>query len=188
MDKFTREEILEQRQKIIDLLRSTNRCGIETLIKFLDKSKFFFCWGSFRHHKYVGGLAEHSLEVCKIALEENDGSVDRDSIIIASILHDMCKVMYDFPPEKGYYGHGSKSVQIIEDYVGFKLTDEEWRAIRFHMGSKSSRYDEETAKEYNIAKSEKLWELIHTSDCLSCGNYSKSMRPIVKGVMSLFNL
>jgi predicted HD phosphohydrolase len=136
----------------------------------------------------VGGLAEHSLEVCKIALEENDGSVDRDSIIIASILHDMCKVMYDFPPEKGYYGHGSKSVQIIEDYVGFKLTDEEWRAIRFHMGSKSRRYDEDTIREYEIARTEKLWELIHTSDCLSCGHYPKSMRSTVKSIMTLFNL
>lgn len=188
MEKFTQEELLEQRQIIIDLLRSTKRPRIETLIKFLDKSKYFFCWGSFRHHKYVGGLAEHSLQVCKIALEENKGGADRDSIIIASLLHDLCKVMYDFPPEKGYYGHGTKSVQIIEDYIGFQLTDEEWRAIRFHMGSKSYLRDEETAKEFYKAQSEELWYLIHTSDCLSCGNYPKSMRSTVKGIMSLFNL
>lgn len=188
MEKFTREEILEQRQTIINLLRSTKRAGIETLIKFLDKSKYFFCWGSYRHHKYLGGLAEHSLQVCNIALEENNGLVDRDSIIISSLLHDVCKVMYEFPPEKGYYGHGTKSVQIIEDYVGFKLTDEEWRAIRFHMGSKSYVRDENVAREFRKAQSEELWNLIHTSDCLSCGNYSKSMRPMVKGIMSLFNL
>lgn len=188
MDKFTREELLEQRQKIINLLRSTNRGGIENLIKFLDKSKYFFCWGSFRHHKYVGGLAEHSLQVCEIALEENSGAVSRESIIIAGLLHDVCKVMYTFPPERNYYGHGSKSVQILEDYIGFKLTDEEWRAIRFHMGSKSYLREENTAMEFRIAQTEELWKLIHTSDCLSCGNYPKFMRNTVKNVMEIFNL
>jgi predicted HD phosphohydrolase len=188
MEKFTKEELLAQREEIINLLRSTKREGIETVIKFLDKSKYFFSWGSYKHHKYVGGLAEHSLEVCKIALEENNGLCDTNSIIIASLFHDLCKVYYEFPEELGYYGHGRKSALILEDYLNFKLSDEEWRAIRFHMGSKSRRYDEDTIREYEIARTEKLWELIHTSDCLSCGNYSKSMRPLVKGVMNLFNL
>ena len=187
MEKFTRDELLKQRDEILKLLRSTKRSGIENVIKFLDKSKYFFSWGSYKHHKYIGGLAEHSLEVCKIALEENKGC-DINSVIIASLFHDICKVYYEFPEEKNYYGHGSKSVQILEDYLNFKLTDEEWRAIRFHMGSKSSKYDDETMLQYNIAQTEELWELIHTSDCLSCGNYSKSMRPLVKGIMSLFNL
>jgi predicted HD phosphohydrolase len=154
MEKFTQEELLKQREEIIELLRSTNREGIETLIKFLDKSKYFFCWGSFRHHEYVGGLAEHSLQVCKIALDEWKGGCEKDSIIIASLLHDICKVMYEFPEERGYYGHGSKSVQILEDYLNFKLTDEEWRAIRFHMGSKSYLRNEELAHEYEKAQKE----------------------------------
>ena len=121
MEKFTREELLQQRETIINLLRSTNRDGVERLIKFLDKSQYFFCWGSFKHHKYVGGLAEHSLQVCKIALEDRKGNCDTNSIIIASLLHDICKVNYDFPVERGYYGHGTKSVQILEDYLDFKL-------------------------------------------------------------------
>ena len=41
MEKFTREELLKQREEIVTLLRSTNREGIDTLIKFLDKSKYF---------------------------------------------------------------------------------------------------------------------------------------------------
>jgi HD superfamily phosphodiesterase len=188
MEKFTQEELLQQRETIINLLRSTNRDGIERLIKFLDKSQYFFCWGSFKHHKYVGGLAEHSLQVCKIALEERKGNCDTNSIIIASLLHDICKVNYDFPVERGYYGHGTKSVQILEDYLNFKLTDEEWRAIRFHMGSKSYLRDKDMAKEFKKAQDEELWYLIHTSDCLSCGNYSKSLRGLVKDIISTFNL
>ena len=38
MEKFTKEELLAQREEIINLLRSTKREGIETVIKFLDKS------------------------------------------------------------------------------------------------------------------------------------------------------
>ena len=38
------------------------------------------------------------------------------------------------------------------------------------------------------AQDEELWHLVHTSDCLSCGNYSKSMRGLVKGIISTFNL
>jgi predicted HD phosphohydrolase len=188
MEKFTQEEILSQREEIISLLRSTNRDGIEKLIKFLDKSSYFFCWGSYRHHKYKGGLAEHSLQVCKIALDESSENCDRNSIIIASLLHDICKVMYEFPPERGYYGHGSKSVQIICDYLNFKLTDEEWRAIRFHMGSKAYLNNEELVEEYTKAQNEELWHLVHTSDCLSCGNYPKFMRPMVKNIISTLNL
>lgn len=188
MEKFTKEELLEQREGVIKLLRSTKRDGIETLIKFLDKSKYFYCWGSPKHHKYIGGLAEHSLQVCKIALEENKGKCDENSIIIASLLHDICKVYYDFPIEKGYYGHGTKSVQILTDYLGLNLTDEEWRAIRFHMGSKAYLRDEITMEQFKKAETEDLWKLIHTSDCLSCGHYPKIMRSTVKGIMKVFKL
>ena len=86
MEKFTQEQLLAQREEIIGLLRSTNRKGIETLIKFLDASKYFFCWGSQKHHKYIGGLAEHSLQVCRIALEENNGECDESNIIIGGEL------------------------------------------------------------------------------------------------------
>ena len=188
MEKFTQAELLAQRDEIINLLRSTGREGIEVVIKFLDASKYFFCWGSYRHHKYVGGLAEHSLQVCKIALEESKGKCDRNSIIIAALLHDICKVMYEFPEEKGYYGHGTKSVQILCDYLNFELSDEEWRAIRFHMGSKSYLRDENLIEEYSKAQSEELWYLVHTSDCISCGDYPKFMRPMIKSIISSFNL
>jgi predicted Zn-ribbon and HTH transcriptional regulator len=75
-----------------------------------------------------------------------------------------------------------------QDYLNFYLTEEEWRAIRFHMGSKTNLRDKELSKQYSIAQKEQLWYLIHTSDCLSCGNYSKSMRGLVKGIISTFNL
>lgn len=128
------------------------------------------------------------MQVCRIALEERKEDTDPNSIIIAALLHDLCKVNYEFPEERGYYGHGTKSVQILEDFLNFELTDEEWRAIRFHMGSKSYLRDEETAKEFNKAQNEELWNLIHISDCLSCGNYPKFMRSTVKNIITALNL
>ena len=190
MTNFKNDKISLQREKIIKLLRSTKRKGIETLIRFMDESNYFNCWGSFRHHKYNGGLAEHSLEVYDAALS-NNSNCDKNSIIIASILHDLCKVQYDFPKETGDYftkGHGTKSVRIIEDYIGLKLTDEERRAIRFHMGCKSKIKDEEELKEYTKARDEELWELIHSGDCISCGNYPKTLHSVVRNVISFLGL
>jgi predicted HD phosphohydrolase len=190
MDKFTHEELLEQRQKIIDILRSTKREGIENLIKFLDKSKYFFCWGSFNHHKYVGGLAEHSLEVYNAAILNNK-NCNEDSIIIAALMHDLCKTNYAYPKEVSAYfsqGHGSKSIKILEDYIGFSLTDEERRAIRFHMGSKCYLPTESDRQEYEKARTEELWELIHSGDCISCGKYPAFLHSTVRTVIKAFKL
>ena len=44
MEKFTQEELLQQREEIISLLRSTKRDGIERLIKFLDKKPLCSVW------------------------------------------------------------------------------------------------------------------------------------------------
>ena len=190
MDKIKNNDIKEQRLKIIELLLSTNRKGVENLIDFLDKSNYFNCYGSFKHHVYNGGLAKHSLEVYENALKHNK-NCDINSIIISSILHDVCKVQNIFPEETINYfafGHGSKSVKILEDYVGFKLTDEERRAIRFHMGSKSRISSDEEREEYNKACNEELWELIHIGDCLSCGNYPNNMHSVVKNIIKVFKL
>ena len=56
------------------------------------------------------------------------------------------------------------------------------------MGSKSYLRDEETAKEFRKAQGEELWYLVHTSDCLSCGNYPTFMRSTVKNIISALNL
>lgn len=49
------------------------------------------------HHAYIGGLAEHSLEVCQLALgmaeaEAYAGLVDRDAIIVGALIHDLGKL------------------------------------------------------------------------------------------------
>lgn len=86
------------REKIVNILMGTKRANMEKLIGWMDTNGFFTapCSGSF-HLAYEGGLAEHSLNVMEQALklaETLDGEwkmLNRDSVIIASLLHDLGK-------------------------------------------------------------------------------------------------
>lgn len=45
------------------------------------------------HHGYLGGLLRHSIEVVELALEQASVGIEKDIVIIASLLHDIGKVM-----------------------------------------------------------------------------------------------
>lgn len=146
------------KDKILELLRSTNRDGMEDLIAFLEKSDFFSAPASTRFHgDYEGGLAEHSLKVYEILDKKIksgvlDIGVSEDTIKIVALLHDICKCNFykvdyrnvknshgDWEKVPYYtvddtipYGHGEKSVMMITEFM--KLTNEEKYAIRWHMG------------------------------------------------------
>ena len=145
-------------EKIIELLKSTNREGIDKLITFLQKSDFFKAPASTRFHgSFEGGLAEHSMKVYEILKHKVQNSImplniSEESIILIALLHDICKVNFykvDYRNAKNAlgvwekvpyytvddtipYGHGEKSVMMITEYI--KLTSEEKYAIRWHMG------------------------------------------------------
>lgn len=115
------------------------------------------------HGAYEGGLLEHSLNVydCLANKWELDSGawheylekVKQESIAISALLHDLCKTyfytteMRNKKDESGAwvqvpfytvddripYGHGEKSVMMIEEYI--KLLPAERYAIRWHMGS-----------------------------------------------------
>ncbi|WP_277407922.1 HD domain-containing protein [Lacrimispora xylanisolvens] len=115
------------------------------------------------HGSYEGGLLEHSLNVYDClankweldsgAWHEHLEKVKEESIAISALLHDICKTYYyttemrNKKDESGVwvqvpfytvddripYGHGEKSVMMIEEYI--KLLPAERYAIRWHMGS-----------------------------------------------------
>ena len=146
------------KEKFIELLKSTNREGMNQLIEFIKKSDFFTAPASTRFHgNYEGGLLEHSMKVYEILKEKVKTSpieikTPEESIIIIALLHDICKSNYykiDYRNAKNAlgvwekvpyytvedtipYGHGEKSVMMITEYI--KLTPEEKYAIRWHMG------------------------------------------------------
>lgn len=84
------------KQRIKDLLLSTKREGIEELISAMEEGGFFEapCSGAY-HLCKEGGLAEHSLNVYENLSRLSAGmgaGVDRDSIIICALLHDLGKM------------------------------------------------------------------------------------------------
>ena len=138
------------KEEFIELLRETNREGIEDLIDFLNKTDFFEAPASTRFHGcHKGGLLEHSMKVYEILKTKTE---DSDSVKIIALLHDICKVNFykvdyrNVKNEQGVwekvpyytiddtipYGHGEKSVMMISEFI--KLTPEERYAIRWHMG------------------------------------------------------
>lgn len=125
-------------------------------------SDFFTSPASARFHgAYEGGLLEHSLNVYDclsdyLSRERVKGAYNmnynEETIAIVSLLHDVCKIncykqgfrnvkdetgtwqkvpTYEFD-DKMPYGHGEKSVYIINGYM--RLSREEAFAIRYHMG------------------------------------------------------
>jgi len=151
------------KQEFIDRLKSTSREGIESVITELDKLGFFLAPASSRFHlNREGGLLEHSLNVCNVALDVREVMIVRrpslvdklpiDSVIIATLLHDTCKAdiyrtnivgstigkfssaipKYSVDYSNFPLGHGEKSVIMLLKW-GLKLTDDEIMAIRWHM-------------------------------------------------------
>ena len=167
MTKLTQEQIQANKIEFINLLRSTGREGIETLINWLEtKSDFFEAPASTVFHgNYAGGLCQHSLNVYKamkkflansnmLALKEQElDKIPEATIIISTLLHDICKVNFYFPEYKNFkdevtntwkkyqtykcedyfpLGHGEKSVIMLQNFI--KMTASEIIAIRWHMG------------------------------------------------------
>ena len=197
---------MNNKETFISLLKSTNRQGVDGCIQELENLGFFTAPASTVFHlNNEGGLVEHSLNVCKVALKvretmiEFDSSLEnklpKDSVIIAALLHDMCKADiykkatkwqkdskgqwvgydgYDVDYSNLPLGHGEKSV-IMALQSGLKLTKDEILAIRWHMHAWELPFQSYEAKScLNKAKEiTPLLTLIQTSDGLAAGLLEK---------------
>ncbi len=163
---MTKQEIETYKAEFISLLKSTGREGVDDLIEMLDEGKmhFFTAPASVNHHlNSDGGLLMHSLNTCKAGLQlremviamkpELEGQLNRDSIIISTLLHDICKAdiyhptlkkrkgddgmwrevpSYDINYSNFPMGHGEKSAMLAL-MSGLEIYDDELLAIRWHM-------------------------------------------------------
>ena len=204
-------DIKANKEEFLELLRSTKRDGIEDVITDLEELGFFTAPASAGHHLNIeGGLVLHSINTCKAALVIWEGlkplepslatEVKRESIIIASLLHDVCKsdiykrsvkkrknalgqwedcegykVSYkDFP-----MGHGEKSV-ILLLCSGLDLSDDEMLAIRWHMGAwgiNMNSYEDERC--YDTARAlYPLVSIIQTADGLAAAILERTAEDI----------
>jgi len=156
---------MTNKEKFIEIYRSCiTREGSDKLLDYLcspEKCDFFTAPASTRFHgSYEGGLLEHSLNVyeclCDFVArprfrEKYGFTFSEESLAIAALLHDLCKVNFYRTEMRNVkrngvweavpyytiedslpYGHGEKSVYIISGYM--KLTRDEAFAIRYHMG------------------------------------------------------
>ena len=193
-------DLTPYKNEFIELLRSCKRDGIDDVINDLEEWGFFEAPASAGHHLNVkGGLVMHSLNTCKAALKVWEGMKEleptleketpRESVILASLLHDVCKtdiykptmkrkknamgVWEDVPGYNVSYknfpmGHGEKSV-ILLLCSGLEMTDAEMLAIRWHMGAwglNMNSYEDE--RSFDTAQNlYPLVMIIHAADSLA---------------------
>ena len=156
---MSKEELEEQKEMILDLLRSTERDGIDKLADYLsDSTDFFTAPASTRfHNNFSGGLAQHCLNVYenfKSLLEIKGIEMSEDSIIICALLHDLCKCntyVVETRNRKNEQGqwekyniwatnkdvdiplpHSSRSIAIIRKFINLSIYV--YFTIFFHMG------------------------------------------------------
>lgn len=179
------------KQNITRILNDVHREGMSELVEYLEGTDFFSAPASTKHHcAYIGGLAEHSMNVyhmLDILHDRLDLYLPSDSLIITSLLHDVCKANYYVQEpawrkdDRGKWesytrwgvndqlplGHGEKSLYLVSRFI--PLSDSEASAIRWHMGAwTAGMSDYATSAAYNAAVDKyPLVTLLATADNLA---------------------
>ncbi len=148
---------MDYKQEFIDIYTAhIKREGAAQLLEWMQKTDFFTAPASSRFHcACEQGLVMHSISVYKTMMEKHfDPSKGNDeSFAVCALLHDLCKAQfykvstrnvkneetgqwekkpYYAVEDQFPYGHGEKSVYLIERFMRLKTS--EAVAIRWHMG------------------------------------------------------
>jgi len=189
--------IILNKEKFNKALTYINRENLDKLVSWLETSTDFFSSpaSTVYHGNYEGGLLEHSLNVLEFAINnfnwvcksKPDYSYLKESVILCSLFHDVCKANCYSKEEKftkndegkwvkymGYtfkdefpFGHGEKSVLQISKFI--ELKPEEMLAIRWHMGNFdiAPTMSNGTKMAFEQAWTHPLVKIINTADVLS---------------------
>lgn len=148
---------LDYREQYLEVFKANiERDGADKLLEWLDTTDFFTAPASSKFHcACEHGLVQHSLNVYDLLLEKHfeEGVDNPESYAICGLLHDLCKAQFykastrnvkneqtgEWEKQPFYkiedlfpYGHGEKSVFLIERFM--RLKPAEAVAIRWHMG------------------------------------------------------
>ena len=148
---------MDYKQKFIEYYQAKiHREGADRLLEWLQTTDFFTAPASTRYHcACPSGLVQHSVNVYEVMMEKHfDPETDSaESFALCALLHDVCKAQFYkistrnvknektgqwekvpyYTIEDAFpYGHGEKSVFLIERFV--RLKPAEATAIRWHMG------------------------------------------------------
>jgi len=128
--KFSREEL---EAKILSLTERVENSFIRKLLDLFWEDEEFFneylkgSGGKLWHHAFIGGLAEHSLNVTELCLDisKHYQFLDRDLLIFGGLFHDMGKMyqykitsFIDFSDEGRLIGHISMADSIVTERAG----------------------------------------------------------------------
>lgn len=150
-------------ERVFEILRRVNRPGTEAVINYMKESDYATarCYG---HHKYSGGLIDHSLEVYDI-MKSCTQNVSDDTLAICALFHDLGKSK---KPGLRFYGdHPLRSLQILE-MCGYQLTDDEVFAIGKHHSRNPLHWLGHPMRQcLSIADmlSTKAWKEAHPEQC-----------------------
>ncbi len=148
---------MDYKEEFIRIFKEqVTRPGADRLLNWLEKTDFFTAPASTRFHcACQQGLVRHSLSVYQVLMEKHfvEGEDNPESFAICGLLHDLCKAqfykvstrnvkneqtgqwekVFFYQVEDVFpYGHGEKSVFLIERFMRLKTA--EAMAIRWHMG------------------------------------------------------
>ena len=135
--------------------QAITRSGAAELLAWMQTTDFFTAPASTRFHGACPeGLVMHSLNVYKVLQQRFSSEIEQpESLAICGLLHDLCKANFYksgfrnikddstgnwnkvpfYSVQDAYpYGHGEKSVYLIERFL--RLKPYEAIAIRWHMG------------------------------------------------------
>lgn len=148
---------MDLKEEFIEIYtKNVKREGSAELLEWLQKTDFFTAPASTKYHcACEQGLLMHSLSVYHTLMDRHfDPDKDNpESFAICALLHDLCKAQFykvstrnvkneetgQWEKKPYYsvedtfpYGHGEKSVFLIERFMRLKTS--EAMAIRWHMG------------------------------------------------------
>lgn len=150
-------EGIDYKAKFLEIFRrEVSREGAEEFLRWLEGTDFFTAPASTKFHcACASGLVMHSISVYEVLMEKHfvEGEDNRESFALCGLLHDLCKAQYYKVSTRNVkndqtgqwekvpyyavedlfpYGHGEKSVFLIERFI--RLKPGEATAIRWHMG------------------------------------------------------
>ena len=181
---------MSNKERFIELLRSTGRAGVDNVIAKLEELGFFEAPASTVFHLNTqGGLLQHSLNVydeavalARLQVEFRPEMAERlkgDSLIIAALLHDACKAEIYKEALKWRKDSANKWESYTSydvDYSNFPMGHGEKSVIRLLQWGMELTDDEMLAIRWHMG----AWELaLHSYDAKSNLNAAKAKCPLL---------
>ena len=188
---YTEQQLSVMKDEFNSLLRSTGRPGIENLITWLENSSDFYTAPASQmyHGAFPGGLLAHSLNVYHAAVEFREvykklaipakqiENIRDDQLILASLLHDLCKTNIYKEKEKWFKDENDK----WQKYMSYEIED----TLPWGHGSKSCLLIQHFLYLENEVISAIMWHMCSLDPAMSNPSYSYMYKPVIQSLETI---